>query len=120
MDNKEKKAKKQVYLANVEINNHMYSNSLILIDEKCIKIDNSSSNLQKLITYQDLVFFAHNKENNMIIIQYNCYEGVQGDEGSQPFSTMKIFPEDKNKISKIFNKINKYNTLNPNIEFEGK
>lgn len=119
MENKEKKGNTS-YLAMVVLNNQKYENSRISVEKTYIKIENSSFSLDKIITYQELVFFANNKESNMLILQYNCSEGIQGDEGSVPFSTIKIYPEDKTKLSMIFNKINKFNTLIPNTEFEGK
>ncbi len=108
------------YSARVEINNKIYENSQVFIHKTYIMVENSTDNLEKLITYQDLVLFANNKETNMLILQYNCNEGTQGDEGSVPFSTMKIYPDDKSKLATIFNKINKFNTLIPNTEFQGK
>ena len=119
MEEKPKKLKDNFYFANVDINNELYTDSKVTINQEYIRINNITKDIEKFISYRDLVIFAHNKESNMILIQYNCSDGIQGDQGSSPCLTLKIYPEDKSKITSIFNKINKYNKLTPNCEFEG-
>ena len=120
MEDNKRKLKIQSYLANVLINNQSYDNSNVTINESYIRIDNKTCEIEKIISYKELVIFAHNIESNMILIQYNCADGIQGDPGSSPCLTLKIFPEDKSKLIALFNKINKYNKLTLNSEFEGK